>query len=80
MTARFVVGIDLGTTHTVVAYSPIDPKKKGAPDPRIFEVTQLTSPREREALAMLPSCLYAPLPGEVDGDVLRGALDGLARL
>lgn len=66
--ARFVVGIDLGTTHTVVAYSEIDPKRKGAPEPRIFEVTQLTTPREREALAMLPSCLYAPLPGEFDGD------------
>ena len=68
MAARFVVGIDLGTTHTVVAYSEIDAKRKGAPDPRIFEVTQLVTPREREALALLPSCLYAPLAGEVDGD------------
>ncbi len=68
MAARFVVGIDLGTTHTVVAYSEIDPKRKGAPDPRIFEVAQLVTPREREALALLPSCLYAPLAGEVDGD------------
>ncbi len=68
MTARFVVGIDLGTTHTVVAYAEIDPKKKGAPEPRIFEITQLTTAREREALALLPSCLYAPIPGEVEGD------------
>ena len=68
MAARFVVGIDLGTTHTVVAYSEIDAKRKGAPDPRIFEVTQLVTQREREALALLPSCLYAPLAGEVDGD------------
>ena len=63
-----VVGIDLGTTHTVVAYSPIDAKRKGAPDPRIFEVTQLTTAGEREALALLPSCLYAPVAGEIDGD------------
>ena len=68
MSARFVVGIDLGTTHTVVAYSEIDPRRKGAPDPRIFEVTQLTTGREREALALLPSCLYAPVAGEVEGD------------
>ena len=66
--ARFVVGIDLGTTHTVVAYAAIDPKRKGAPEPRIFEIAQLTTAREREALALLPSALYAPLPGEVDGD------------
>ena len=68
MASRFVVGIDLGTTHTVVAYAEIDPKRKGAPDPRIFEVTQLVTPRERESLAMLPSCLYAPVAGEVEGD------------
>ena len=68
MAARFVVGIDLGTTHTVVAYSEIDVKRKGAPDPRIFEVAQLVTPRERDTLALLPSCLYAPLAGEVDGD------------
>jgi molecular chaperone DnaK (HSP70) len=68
MAARFVVGIDLGTTHTVVAYSEIDAKRKGAPDPRIFEVAQLVTPRERESLALLPSCLYAPLAGEVEGD------------
>src|SRR6478609_4024982 len=68
MAARFVVGIDLGTTHTVVAYSEIDAKRKGAPDPRIFEVNQLVTQREREALALLPSVLYAPLAGEVEGD------------
>ncbi len=68
MAPRFVVGIDLGTTHTVVAYAEIDPKKKGAPEPRIFEVTQLTSAREHDTLAMLPSCLYAPIAGEIQGD------------
>jgi len=66
--ARYVVGIDLGTTHTVVAYAAIDPKRKGAPEPRIFEVPQLTASRELEPLPMLPSCLYAPIAGEVAGD------------
>ncbi|MDB4944598.1 MAG: Chaperone protein DnaK [Labilithrix sp.] len=68
MTARFVVGIDLGTTHTVVAYAEIDPKKKGAPEPRIFEVAQPITATEQDALPLLPSSLYAPLPGEVSGD------------
>ncbi len=68
MTARFVVGIDLGTTHTVVAYAEIDKARKGAPEPRIFEITQQTTAHESEALAMLPSCLYAPVAGEVAGD------------
>ena len=78
--ARYVVGIDLGTTHTVVAYAAIDPKaqRKSAPEPRIFEVPQLTASHELEPMAMLPSCLYAPLPGEVAGDP-TWALGELAR-
>lgn len=68
-TPRFVVGIDLGTTHTVVAYAPIDPRrKKTAPEPVVFEVPQLTAARELEALPLLASCLYAPVAGEVSGD------------
>ena len=67
--ARYVVGIDLGTTHTVVAYAPIDPRRtKTAPDPTVFPIAQLTSVRESEPLLLLPSCLYAPIPGEVEGD------------
>jgi hypothetical protein len=60
---KLVVGIDLGTTHTVVAYAPL-----GDPAPRIFEVAQLTAAREIEPRPLLSSVLYAPLPGEVSGD------------
>ena len=40
-----IIGIDLGTTHTVVAYSPIDPKRKGAPIHYVEEPNQAS---ERE--------------------------------
>jgi molecular chaperone DnaK (HSP70) len=67
--ARFVVGIDLGTTHTVVAYAPIDPRRtRTAPEPIVFEIPQRTTATEIEARPLLPSCLYAPLPGEIEGD------------
>jgi len=67
--ARFVVGIDLGTTHTVVAYAPIDPRRtRTAPEPVVFDVPQRTTATEIEARPLLPSCLYAPLAGEVEGD------------
>ena len=63
--ARFVVGIDLGTTHTVVAYAPIDSRRvKTAPDPVLFAIPQLTTLTEREDLLLLPSVLYAPIHGE----------------
>jgi molecular chaperone DnaK (HSP70) len=66
---RFVVGIDLGTTHTVVAYAPFDTRRtKTAPEPIVFPIPQLTSLGESEPLLLLPSCLYAPIAGEIEGD------------
>lgn len=64
MAARHVVGIDLGTTHTLVAYASVS----GGEPPRIFEVPQLVSASEVEARALYPSCLYAPVAGEAPPD------------
>lgn len=67
--AKFIVGIDLGTTHTVVACAALDARRtKTAPEPTVFDVPQLTSATEQEARPLLPSVLYAPLPGELEGD------------
>ena len=68
MTAQFVVGIDLGTTHTVVAYAAVDARRtRTAPEPLVFDIPQLVANGETEARPLLRSCLYAPLPGEVEG-------------
>ncbi|RYZ09820.1 MAG: heat-shock protein Hsp70 [Myxococcales bacterium] len=61
---RYDVGIDLGTTHTVVAFSP----QGASEDARVLPVPQLVSPHETEALALLPSFLYAPPAGESVAD------------
>ena len=59
--SRRIVGIDLGTTHTVVAWAdPGDP----AGAARIFPIPQLVTPAEVEARALLPSFLYAPVEAE----------------
>ena len=61
-----MVGIDLGTTHTVVAFAPFDSRRtKTAPEPEVFPIPQLTTLRESEPLLLLPSCLYAPIAGEL---------------
>ncbi len=61
--ARFVVGIDLGTTHTVVAASPVD-----RPEISVFPIAQLVAAGEVAALDLLPSFLYTPAEGElIDG-------------
>ena len=61
------VGIDLGTTHTVVAYAPFTAPGSTAPV-EVFALPQLVSAHEVEALHLLPSFLYAPLPGESVAD------------
>jgi len=54
-----IVGIDLGTTHTVVAWAD-----EADPTPRVFPVPQVVSADEIEARPLFPSFLYAPLPDE----------------
>ncbi|MEO5728803.1 MAG: heat-shock protein Hsp70, partial [Byssovorax sp.] len=61
---RLAVGIDLGTTHTVVAWAPLD----GSSPPRIFPIPQLVTTSEVAARPLLSSFLYAPIPGEVAAD------------
>ena len=61
MPARYLIGIDLGTTNSAVAY--VD---TGAADPRVrvFEVPQLVAPGEVAPRRQLPSFVY--LAGEID--------------
>lgn len=61
-----IVGIDLGTTHTVVAWA--DPKLDDGATTHLFAIPQLVTLREVEARPLLPSSLYAPLEGEAAGD------------
>jgi len=60
----FSVGIDLGTTHTVVAFAPV---KGGASRQaiRLFDVDQLVAPGEVAARPLLPSMRYHPAAGEL---------------
>ena len=55
-----IVGIDLGTTHTVVGWT--DPAAGGAPE--VLPLGQLVAPAEVAARPLLPSFLYAPLAEE----------------
>jgi molecular chaperone DnaK (HSP70) len=61
--ARYIVGIDLGTTHTVVAYA--DTRQNGKGGVEVFNIEQLTGPGEIVALPLLPSVHYQPAPGEM---------------
>ena len=70
MHARYTVGIDLGTSHTVVAYAALDAAPGTAPgavpEVRLLDIPQAVGPGEVQALPLLPSVRYHPGAGELD--------------
>ncbi|WP_114973833.1 Hsp70 family protein [Rhodoferax ferrireducens] len=70
---HYIVGIDLGTTHTVVAYAQLNAQagpaggaKGAAPGAiQLFEIEQLVSPGQWAALPLLPSVRYHAGAGEL---------------
>jgi len=69
MRGRRIVGIDLGTTHTVVAWA--DPSKDAPPE--VFPIPQLVSSGEVARDSLFPSFLYAPIAGENIADPFNDA-------
>ena len=76
---KYLVGIDLGTTNTVVASTRADDgtspsgaraarSRTDAREVALFMIPQRVTAGEVEARALLPSCLYAPVEGETTGE------------
>src|SRR5438309_4882051 len=62
--SRYLIGIDLGTTNSALAYVDLQRKSKGRPEIQTFPIPQLVAPGELASRSLLPSFLY--LPGEHD--------------
>lgn len=72
MTAsRYVVGIDLGTTNSAVAYIDTKAAEGEAQRPVLLQIPQVVQPGAVEDRALLPSFLYLPRPGEVPAGSLK---------
>ena len=67
--SRFVVGIDLGTTNSVVGYVDLQ-SDQDDPVQTILPIPQLTQPGAVENRNQLPSFLYLPHESEVAADEL----------
>ncbi len=63
--SRYIIGIDLGTTHCVMAYTRADVPDHEEPEIRLFEVPQVVNPGEVQARPLLPSFLLLPGPHDV---------------
>lgn len=61
MSARFSVGIDLGTTHCAVAQAPLE---GDAESPEVQAITQLVARDRVDAGVLLPSFVYFPHASE----------------
>jgi molecular chaperone DnaK (HSP70) len=56
---EYIIGIDLGTTNSALAYSPAMADGE-APQVHLFPIPQLVNPGEVAELDLLPSSLYIP--------------------
>ena len=62
----FTLGIDLGTTHSVVALTMLDDEAGTS----LLPIPQLTAPGTLEENTQLPSFLYLAHPDEINGEAL----------
>jgi molecular chaperone DnaK (HSP70) len=65
--SRYVVGIDLGTTNSALAF--VDTHSDIGP--QVLAIPQVVHPGQVEDRPLLPSFLYLPKAGEVPGGALR---------
>ena len=62
--AKYIVGIDLGTTNSILAYTAADEEAREIADIQILEIPQLIDPGAVAPQKMLPSFIY--LPGDTE--------------
>src|SRR3954466_2341847 len=68
--SRYVVGIDLGTTNSALAYVDTSVAEDQA-RPEVLGVPQVVAPGEVAARPLLPSFMYLPGPGEIPAGSLK---------
>lgn len=64
-TSKYIVGIDLGTTHCVLAYTLINTPEQEEPEVNLFQVPQVVGAGEIKSQPLLPSFLLMPGPHDV---------------
>jgi molecular chaperone DnaK (HSP70) len=69
--SRYVVGIDLGTTNSALAFVDTGAADERGLEPQIFHVPQVVQQGTVEARPLLPSFLYLPGPNELPAGSLK---------
>jgi molecular chaperone DnaK (HSP70) len=77
--ARYAIGIDLGTTHSALSYVDLQASDGEQADQGVLAIPQLSGPGTVEALPLLPSFMYLPHPDELaPGELALPWTDGQA--
>ena len=75
MPSRYLIGIDLGTTNSVVAYIDTQEVADAGSPIRVFPVPQLVGHGEVRTLPALPSFLYFPTEDELSAGAVSATWD-----
>ena len=75
MPSRYLIGIDLGTTNSVVAYIDSQDGVDAGSAIHVFQVPQLVGHGEVRALPALPSFLYFPTEDELSAGAVSATWD-----
>ena len=75
MPSRYLIGIDLGTTNSVVAYIDTQEVADAGSPIRVFPVPQLVAHGEVRTLPALPSFLYFPTADELSAGAVSATWD-----
>lgn len=67
MAAKYILGIDLGTTNSVLAYAPLDAER---PQVELLPIPQVVAESTVEPRDMLPSFMYLAAEHETKGGLL----------
>ncbi len=67
----YIIGIDLGTTNSVAAYTKAELEPGGQPEIKLFEIPQLVSAGTVEKRKVLPSFVLVPGRHDVAEDALK---------
>ena len=70
MPSRYLIGIDLGTTNSVVAYIDTQETARAGSNIQVLPIPQLVGHGEVRTLSALPSFLYFPTDAEVSTGVV----------
>ena len=69
--SKYIVGIDLGTSNSILAYTPAELDDPAAAEIKLLEIPQIIGPGSVTSRSMLPSFIFLPGDKDMSPDALN---------